>query len=413
MSVFPGSGGIKSTHTDNALDSAWPAALCPESDADMSDLYHRHADVITDDLLADPELFDPVSAQFAANSDEGYGEWMPSGDDPDDAEGVVEDVNSHSSYDPLGRRDRDLTADERSDLDELGRVMTGPADHTLLSGTGRGAYVHRDDDAAPDPDDPDAGDDALDSGAPPWWRLEWFDRSRRSHRLAAIAAVVVIVLVVAAVVLPGGGNDKSSSTASTTPAYTVPTMTQSAPPTSGPPAPAGADGPIVIRRADSRCTAGSTDPMQAFDNDVNTAWMCVPAYGVPGTVLRVEFDNWYVITGVSIVPGWNRVNPDGSDEWLKHMTVAAVEYQFNDPDETRLAQQTNNIRNEVSTPVQPPVLASAMTITITEFGTPTGPVADTRTIPGRGGVITSDTPKTGDLKDFGVSSISIIGHRAA
>ncbi len=178
-------------------------------------------------------------------------------------------------------------------------------------------------------------------------------------------------------------------------AYSVPTMTAQ-PPSSPAPADPGAsaaDGPIGIKSAASRCTAGSTDPMQAFDTDVNTAWMCVPAYGVPGTVLRVEFDNWYVVTGVSIVPGWNRVNPDGSDEWLKHKTAATVEYQFNDPDETRLTQQTKNLRDEVVTPVQPPVLASAMTITITEFGTPTGPVADTTTIPGQGGVIASDTPQ--------------------
>lgn len=391
------------------------AALSPESDVDMSDLYNRHADVIANDLLADPELFEPVSAEFAANSDEGYGEWMPSGEDSDGAGDADEFDASYESYDADDRRDRDLTDDERSDLDELGRVMTGPPDHGLLAGTGRGAYVHRDDDDAVIEDAGHTdGDGPGGGGDQPWWRFGWFDGGRRSHRLAAIAAVVVVVLVVVVLVLPGGGDDKSSTTASTTPAYTLPTVIESAPPspTSGNPSGAAADGPIGIKRADSRCTAGSTDPMQAFDNDVNTAWMCVPAYGVPGTVLRVEFDNWYVVTGISIVPGWNRVNPDGSDEWLKHKTAATVEYQFNDPDETRLTQQTNNIRDEVVTPVQPPVLASAMTITITEFGTPTGPVADTKNIPGQGGVIVSDTPKTGDLKDFAVSSISVIGHRA-
>ena len=31
---------------------------------------------------------------------------------------------------------------------------------------------------------------------------------------------------------------------------------------------------------------------------------------------------------------------------------------------------------------------------------------------GQGGIIASDTPLTGDLKDFAISSISIIGHRA-
>ncbi len=34
--------------------------------------------------------------------------------------------------------------------------------------------------------------------------------------------------------------------------------------------------------------------MQAFDNDVNTAWMCVSGY---------------VVTGLSIVPGWNLIKP--------------------------------------------------------------------------------------------------------
>jgi hypothetical protein len=379
----------------------------------MSDLYHRYADEIADDLLADPELFVDVSPEFAANSDEGYGEWMPNNDDT--GLGVASEYDAaYAAYDGSERRDRALTEEEQSDLDELGRVMSGPAERGLLSGTGRGAYVHHDDDelAAPDAD---AGlGDLGDREDKPWWRFGWFDGGRRSHRLAAIAAAVVVVLVVAALVLPGGGEENSSTTASTTPAYSVPTITQQPPasPTANPGASA-ADGPIGIKSAASRCTAGSTDPMQAFDTDVNTAWMCVPAYGVPGTVLRVEFDNWYVVTGVSIVPGWNRVNPDGSDEWLKHKTAATVEYQFNDPDETRLTQQTNSLRDEVVTPVQPPVLASAMTITITEFGTPTGVVADTTSIPGQGGVIASDTPKTGDLQDFAISSISIIGHRAA
>lgn len=415
MTGFSEADGIKFSDAGNALDSEWRAAPSPESDVDMSDLYHRHADAIADDLLADPDLFDDVSAEFASNSDEGYGEWMPGGEDGGDASGGADEYDAaYAGYGDEDRHHRDLTADEQSDLDELHRVMTGAPDQGLLSGSGRGAYVHSDDD---DIVEPDAGAAAVDvlAGDKPWWRFGWFDAGRRSHRLGAIAAVVVVVLAVVVLVLPGGEQEKSATTAPTTPAYSVPTVTAQPPASSAPADPGmpGADGPIGIKSAASRCTAGSTDPMQAFDSDVNTAWMCVPAYGVPGTVLRVEFDNWYVVTGVSIVPGWNRVNPDGSDEWLKHKTAATVEYQFNDPDETRLTQPTNNLRDEVVTPVQPPVLASAMTITITEFGTPTGPVADTTTIPGQGGVIASDTPKTGDLKDFAVSSISIIGHRAA
>ncbi len=141
MTGFSGPDGIKfPPDAGNALDSEWRAAPGPpESDVDMSDLYHRHADQIADDLLADPELFEDVSAEFASNSDEGYGEWMPNTDDADLGAGAGGEYDAaYAAYDGDDRRDRDLTDEEQSDLAELGRVMTGPADHGLLTGTGRG-----------------------------------------------------------------------------------------------------------------------------------------------------------------------------------------------------------------------------------------------------------------------------------
>ena len=384
------------------------------------DLYASHGDAIADALLGDPALFDPVESEFAEASDSGYGEW--SADEAGQEEPDEDDRDTEARGD---RYNRALSDQEQADLDELGRMMSS-TDQPLLTASGRGAYVHPtgadhdDEDHAddPGPDDPSGAGDVAESGPAlppdalttgPRRRL---DLSRRSHRLAAIGAAGAAVTLVAILAL--GGHDDAGSSASSpssSPNFSVPTVTQSPAAPTNPP-PNGTDSPIGIKRADSRCTAGSTDPKQAFDNDLNTAWMCVPAYGVPGTVLRVEFDNWYVVTGVSIVPGWNRVNPDGSDEWVKHKTAATVEYQFNDPDETRFTQKTNNIRDEVFTAVQPPVLASAMTITITEFGSPTGAVAAVTNSPGQGGIIASDTPVTGDLKDFAISSISILGHRA-
>ncbi len=381
------------------------------------DLYANHGDVIADALLSDSALFDPVEPEFAEASDTGYGEWSESASDEYD-QGALEHGAGEA---PAGDRyNRELSDQEQADLDELGRMMSS-TDQPLLDPSGRGTYVN------PGADDSDLppGDVALEGGeTPPDSPADhaaelspdsprrWPDLSRRSHRVIGIGAAGAAIALVAALTLGGtdGDNPADTSTAGS-PDFSVPTVTQSpaAPSTS---AAASADGPIGIKRADSRCTAGSTDPKQAFDLDLNTAWMCVPAYGVPGTVLRVEFDNWYVVTGVSLVPGWNRINPDGSDEWVKHKTAATVEYQFNDPDETRLTQQTNSIRDEVFTALQPPVLASAMTITITEFGSPTGAVADVTNSPAQGGIIASDTPVTGDLKDFAISSISIIGHRA-
>jgi len=380
------------------------------------DLYASHGDAIADALMAAPELFDPVESEFAQASDSGYGEWSA-----DEADGGAEPAAGDAPDAGDDRYNRALSDQEQADLDELGRMMAS-TDQPLLTASGRGAYVQ------PDVDETDEDDTADKSGAGqdhatqiepasapeglPTTGRKRFDLSRRTHRLAAIGAAGAAVTLVAMLALPD--HDDSGSAASSpasNPNFSVPTMTQSATAPTASLTP-GADGPIGIKRADSRCTAGSTDPKQAFDLDLNIAWMCVPAYGVPGTVLRVEFDNWYVVTGVSIVPGWNRVNPDGSDEWVKHKTAATVEYQFNDPDETRLTQETNSLRDEVVTAVQPPVLASAMTITITEFGSPTGAVADVTNSPGQGAIIASDTPVTGDLKDFAISSINIIGHRA-
>lgn len=380
-----------------------------------NDIYRSHAGEITDALLADPDLFTPVDREFAEASDSGYGQWSdPAAGDEPDALGEESGPGGIPGTDAAhSRLHRALSADEQADLDELDQMMSRPQ-QPLLAATGRGAYVDpgaADDDQTDTAEPPPSATESLTppDGSGPRFRLDW---SRRGHRIGAIAAAAAGLALVASIALPRGGDDRGSAPTapSASPDFSVPTVVESSPPP--PPTAAAADGPVGIKRADSRCTAGSTDPKNAFDNDLNTAWMCVPAYGVPGTVLRVEFDNWYVVTGVSIVPGWNRVNPDGSDEWIKHKTAATVEYQFNDPEETRFTQQTNSIRDEVFTPVQPPVLASAMTITITEFGTPTGAVANTTSLPGGGGIIASDTPVTGDLKDFAISQVNILGHRA-
>lgn len=396
----------------------------------MADVYDLHSDLISDQHTGSPDFLEPVSEGFAESNEDGYAEWMaPDEDSADEASDVSYGAQADA---PLPVADythdtgpRPLSEDEQADLNQLQNVMSGGAGGALMAAGGRGAYIHHDDE--PDVDEESAPALEATTGLPPartpWWKFGWFDGRKRSHRLMAVGAVGAVGILTVAL-LPGGSDKSPKNTTPTTPAFTVPTMTQSASSTAAPaPGAPGADGPIGIKRADSRCTAGSTDPMQAFNRHSGSAWMCVPAY-LPSSagsdtpvgtavVLRVEFDNWYVVTGVSMVPGWNRINPDGSDEWIKHLTVATVEYQFNDPDETRLTQETNNIRGPVLTPVTPPVLASAMTITITQLGKPTGQVANTTTIPGQGATLGSDTPKSGDLKDFAVSAIDIVGHRAS
>jgi hypothetical protein len=389
----------------------------------MNDVHDANADLLADQFAGNPELVAPISEEFAAASDEGYAEFSDPGTE-DEATGFPEPTTP-AAPDSAAEAEvpQQLTEAQQTNLDALENVLRRGGPSPLLASGGRGQYIHHDEDTDTDTeaeagaDDATPTEDVLETGSEPWWKFGWFHWDRRSHRVGALAAAAVIV-VSATLLWPSGNSNPPAPNPSAS--FSVPTVTETAHPAPGPAGSPGADGPIKIKRADNRCTAGSTDPMQALDNDVNTAWMCVPAY-LPkppaagqtiaaATVLRVEFEKYYVVTGLCIVPGWNRINPDKSDEWLKHLVVAVVEYQFNDPDETRLTQTTDGIRNCVPTPVDPPVVASAMTVTIKELSSPTGQIVKTTPIPDHGATISSDTPVSGDLKDFAVSTISVIGH---
>ncbi|SLH38804.1 F5/8 type C domain-containing protein [Mycobacteroides abscessus subsp. massiliense] len=371
-----------------------------------TDVFASKAEALTTQLVSSsPGLMDPVSEGFAAESDDGYGEWTEPDDvvedDIVDDEDVVDEplMDSHDDTPPPASG---VNADLMSELDD---VMSRRRSPGLLTADRRSEFVH-------------TGEEEIREDSPPWYMpWKWINLDKKSHRVY-VAVGVIVPLAIVWHFVPVGGNkssDSGAATTSTAPPFEMPTITQ-APTTTAPAgAPKGAtDGPVGIKSADSRCTAGSTDPKPII-NKTNPAdglaWMCVPGYGVPGTVLRIEFDGWYVITGLSAVPGWMRSNPDRSDEWLKHRTVQKLTYKFNDPDETALEQETNNTHGEVPTPVNPPILASAMTITINETAAPTPAIANTTHAPGGGGTLGSDKPVSGDLKDFAMSSISIIGYR--
>lgn len=413
--------GITSAQDAGSSPAVTPENPHDEGAADVADIYDAHSGLITDQLVDNPHLLDPISDQFAADNNDEYGQWVPpEGDDlPGGDDGSVSNISEH-----VGAADVDTAADsraltdaEQANFNAINDILSGHSERSLVGSGGRGEYVHRDDAIhGVDDDDEDAPAAStaplMPAKRPPWWQFKWFNWDRPLHRVGAVSSAALVVFGVVSVVMSSGDDSNTSTATTTTPPYTVPTITETSAAPSAPPGTTGADGFIPIKGdPEARCTAGSTRTGQAFDHNDDTAWMCVPASGVPGTVLRVQFDDWYLVTGVSIVPGWNRMNADNSDEWIKHMTAAVVEYQFNDKDETRFTQPTENHRGLVQTPIDPPILASAMTITIQEFGKPTGAVPNTTTLPGKGATIASDTPVTGDLKDFAISTIDIIGHR--
>lgn len=269
----------------------------------------------------------------------------------------------------------------------------------------RGKDVSDEDtDSVPAPDDaeasasfdmPAARESTWDRGR----RLFSEHGSRKSTIIVASASLVVVLVIGFLVIgLRGDGNDENAATIATS----VPAAQPSRPAEDT--TDADGDAQIPVGDVTSRCPAGSTNPKLAFDNQMSTAWVCVRSFGLDGQVLRVRLQGAYVISSIGIVPGFNAATSDGKDQWGKHRTVTRVKYAFNDDGRTVYNQTTNNVRNEVVTRINPPVLASSVTITILQT---TAPTSDPEA---------SETPQGGDgaraeLDDFAISSITINGHR--
>jgi hypothetical protein len=177
---------------------------------------------------------------------------------------------------------------------------------------------------------------------------------RRLILIGGVAAAILLVIVIAT-----SGGSKSSA----------PVMMATKPaPMGAPPATptAPAENQIQVKSATSQCPAGSTSAMDAFDGQDGKAWDCVRAYGVDGQVLTINLGGTQTVDSIGIVPGWDHVESDGTDEWTKHRTASRVSYEFNDSNQTTYTQQTMNQRTEVVTKISPPVTASQVTVTILE-----------------------------------------------
>ena len=349
--------------------------------------------LLTEEILhSSPGVYEPINETFAATSEEGYGEWETY-DDDNNGQNNIEN-KKHTTEDPQNtvsdsQHEKNLATVDNI-INRKNKSETFPADR-------RNDIVHADSDDAP-------------REKPSWYTFKWVNFGKKSHRITGIALSTILVFAIfhiISIIPVGNKSEKNNNSAPTTaPPFTEPSQrTHAAEQSKKPTSTNKTDQPVGIKSAQSRCAAGSNNP-QPIINKKNpkdgNAWRCVPAYGAPGTVLRVYFDDLYFITNICTIPGWDRINPDKSDEWLKHNTVAVIEYQFNDTEETRLEQDTKNYHGEVCTSADPPVLASAMTITIRETATPAPPK--------------NTTPKNQqntnkeENKDFAIGGITITGH---
>ncbi len=244
-----------------------------------------------------------------------------------------------------------------------GGLSSGPAvDQALFTDhTARRRTADPDDDTDPGIDSLLTLPDPPRAQPPRFGRFGEQARALLRNRMALVlaACVVVVALIVVLLVTTGGDGNQQNSTAA--PAPTAPASAPAAPP---PPPGAVVGTPIQVKSAATDCPAGSTDGMNAFSGEDGKAWSCVRAFKVDGQVMTVDLGKQYTIDSIGIIPGFDYVAGDGTDEWAEHRTVSRVSYEFDDADRTTYTQDTMDQRTLVVTKVEPPITASNVVLTV-------------------------------------------------
>lgn len=408
------------------------------------------SDFLMTALAEGQRIDEPVDPHFVDSTEDDYGRLSESSDASEDdlSAGPGEDHSPAFGADPVGSAPvgpGELSDRQKTGLEVLGRGGSSGPVATAIYDTG--GYGYDDDPAGTagaeeaeadgdhdgaehiDPVDAGAGAGAPPTTTPGAGKRRGKQKSPRARIGMLVGATIALVLVVGLMVkacMPSG----NEPTAAKAPPFTTATTAASATATEGP---AVADGPIPIESAEGvGCQPGSTNGMSAFDDNPDTAWVCVVKTSKDAAktpvpkMLRVKFKGSFIVVGVSLIPGFERKNADGSDEWIKHMVVSEIAYTFNDRKSngdccTRYTQPTLSLRSGARTAINPPLLASGLVIDINKYAAPAGS-AGTAGGPTQGpdtnaAVPTFGAPQPGkeasSPSDFAVSAIVIYGHKPA
>ncbi|MFF0457881.1 discoidin domain-containing protein [Nocardia africana] len=337
------------------------------SDQDLADVFARHRGAVLDALLSEPGLSTasgvadqpdvgaPSSAGVSASMADSapvYSEAPPRSvanaarplNGPKASDRIMALLNGESPGGPSGLEFTSDFADragarlERAGADEAKTPASEP-------------------DKPTQPERSSRSDKPAGAAAPAQQLLAMV----RKPKVAIALAGVLVIVIILALVTTGGKKDGGDQ-------VKVVTAAAAAPPTAAPkPSDSLTAGTVIqVKSAESHCPSGSTPGMDAFSGQADKAWSCVRAYRVDGQVLTIDLGKTYRIDSVGIVPGWDSIGSDGSDQWTKFRTVSRVSYRFNDPGVTTYTQQTMDQRSIVVTKINPPVTASKITLTILE-----------------------------------------------
>lgn len=201
---------------------------------------------------------------------------------------------------------------------------------------------------------------------------------------AGLAVAAVVIALVAGVMFYSGGDDSASGSRDSVAEPAAVAVAEPAP-TAAPEGP-GVDRPLPYSAdAAGSCPAGSTSAQTMTGSDPRNAFVCV-RNGVDGQVIDIDLSKTYVITAISLTPGWVGKDASGASQWSQHRVVTTVQYMFNDTDKTLMTQETGNVHGEAVIPVKR-VLASRVTMLIRQTSRPPAePQPSATPAPGAGGL---------------------------
>ncbi|ART74223.1 hypothetical protein BTO20_36835 (plasmid) [Mycobacterium dioxanotrophicus] len=183
---------------------------------------------------------------------------------------------------------------------------------------------------------------------------------------AAAGLVAVLVAIIGAVVVYGSDEPARPTAASVTEPGAVPPTRSAAP---KPAAAESADRPLPYSAdAAGSCAAGSTSAQTMAGADPHSAFVCVRG-GADGQVIEIDLSKTYMITAISLTPGWVGKDASGVSQWGQYRVVTTVQYLFNDTDKTMVTQETKNVHGEAVQPIKR-VLASKIRILIRQTSRP-------------------------------------------
>jgi hypothetical protein len=169
---------------------------------------------------------------------------------------------------------------------------------------------------------------------------------------AAIGGLVVVAVVLALIF----SAEPSAPTTETV--TTIPATPNTPAPSAAPPG--GVETDLVPDRAGASSTADpgvdaagsqvSYEITNIADGDNETAWR-TPGDGI-GETVTLEWDREVHLTGISMVPGYDKVDPgDGADRFLQNRRVLAVEYRFSDGSTARQTFEDSRERQGIAVDV--------------------------------------------------------------